>query len=310
MEFAPLTPTNQSQWAELLAICFDRTQEDMLALLDWLHQMGSVVAWGAWDGDKLVAQYTSLIRHLSINNTSTPAGMSINMAVHPDYRGQGLVKQVSAPVYEEVQRCGAVLGFGFSNAEGVKVDRHSKSYGYQVLGEMQSLLSYLPKSRCDAVQISDEFPADICFACVDDRSSLFHFYKTIDTFRIRYGNHPFRQYKYGIWYENCEIYGVVVYREIERFGFKGVSLMDACGRDLTKLIRNWACTMRNRNFRFIHTLTTPDAGLAKTLRQHYRTISLPYINTPYYLTMRPLSDNLDPSLKDFMNWDFVGGDIL
>jgi hypothetical protein len=220
------------------------------------------------------------------------------------------VKQVSAPVYDEIQTCGAMMGFGFSNAEGVMVDKHSKSYGYQVLGEMQSLLSYLPKSRCGALQLSDTFPSDVCFNCINPNSKGIRFQKTMDSFQIRYAQHPFRDYKYAIWYENCEVFGVVVYREMERFGVRGLSLMDACGRDFSELIRRWGCTMRNRDFRFIHTLTTPSAGLATTLRQHYSTIQLPYVHTPYYLTIRPFGDRFVNSIQSFINWDFIGGDIL
>lgn len=310
MEFRALKQENYNQWAGLLAVCFDRNRQDMKALLGWLEQMGQIVAWGAWDGDKLVAQYTSLLRHLSFGEKTISGGMSINMAVHPDYRGRGLVKQVSAPVYEEVRASGASIGFGFSNAEGVQVDKHSKGYNYQVIGEMQSLLSYLPKGHCRAIQITDEFPLDIHFACVNSRRDGIRFQKTMNSFRTRYAQHPFRQYKYGIWYENNEISGVVVYREIKRYGIRGISLMDACGLNMEQLIRRWGCTMRNRGFHFIHTVATPEARLAQILHEYYPTINLPYVQTPYYLTLRNLHSKLENSIELFENWDLIGGDIL
>lgn len=310
MEIKALKPEHYEQGAELLALCFDRNLQDMKALLTWLEKMGQIVAWGAWDGDKLVAQYTSLLRQLCVAGKPILGGMSINMAVHPDYRGRGLVKQVSAPVYSEVQTYGATIGFGFSNAEGVQVDKHSKGYGYQVLGEMQSLVSYLPGDRCRAIHITDEFPVDSHFACINSRQEGIRFQKTMDTFRTRYAQHPFRQYKYGIWYENNEISGVVVYREIKRYGIRGISLMDACGQDMTQLIRRWGCTMRNRGFRFIHTVATPEARLAEILREYYPTINLPYVQTPYYLTLRSLCEEVEGSIALFENWDLIGGDIL
>src|SRR5688572_6323150 len=100
MDFRPLTLADRPQWASLLALTFNRTTPDTERLLDWLHGGHQVIAWGAWDGDQLAAQYACLLVSLHLPGTSTPirAGMSLNMSVHPDYRGQGLIKHVSKPV--------------------------------------------------------------------------------------------------------------------------------------------------------------------------------------------------------------------
>ncbi|MEZ4646792.1 MAG: GNAT family N-acetyltransferase [Chloroflexota bacterium] len=80
-----------------------------------MQQGDGLLAWGAWDGARLAAQYSCLLTSLRLPGTEEPArvGMSINMAVHPDYRGQGLIKQVSQPVL-----CGAG-GVGWRGWRGV-----------------------------------------------------------------------------------------------------------------------------------------------------------------------------------------------
>lgn len=309
MEIRPLTDDHHSQWATLLALCFERSPQDMLALLNWLQKMGHVVAWGAWDADLLVAQYTSLLRHLCQNNINILAGMSINMAVHPDYRGQGLIKEVSAPVYDEIEGCGAVMGFGFSNAEGVKVDQHSKSYAYQVVGKLQSQLSFLTASHHTQLQLTATLP-DRPYLAYDTQNPKLHFSKSLHTFRIRYGEHPFRQYQYGILYDNQDIQGIVVYRETQHLGINGMSLMDACGQNVPELLRRWGSTLKQNGYHFIHTLTTAQSDVAKNLCSTYPTLRLPYSRNPYYLTMRPISPTLDKTFQDFAQWDFIGGDIL
>lgn len=310
MDFAPILPEHQIEWAELIATCFDRKCGEMMALFAWLHQMGDVVAWGAWDGDKLIAQYTSLMRQLSFNHQSLVAGMSVNMAVHPDYRGRGLIKQVSAPVYEEILACGAAMGLGFSNAEGVKVDRNSKSYAYQVVGQMQSLISCLPNRPSAKLELFDRLPSDLLFAHEIQTSNLVRFKKTAQSFLTRYGGHPFRDYQYGIYYENHEVQGIVVYREINYWGVWGASLMDAYGADLPELIQRWGSTISSHGMRFIHTLASPASEIVSALRRNYRTHPLPYTRTPYYLTVRPLSHDFDIPIENFRLWDFIGGDIL
>lgn len=310
MEFAPLTQEYHKQWAELLAICFERSPEDMLALLEWLQKMGHVVGWGAWDGSKLVAQYTSLLRQLCQNDVTFLAGMSINMAVHPDYRGRGLIKHVSAPVYEEIERCKALFGFGFSNAEGVKVDKRSKGYGYQVLGRLQSYLTVLPKIDADAVHLSDILPSNKVYLSDDVDNEKLHFKKSLNTFRVRYGEHPFRDYRYGVAYDNGNSEGIVVYRDTVHFGIHGVSLMDAYGNNLPDLLRRWGSTLKRHGYHFIHTLATPQSTISRSLTQASQTLIIPYSRNPHYLTLRPINPSLSDEVNNFEAWDFIGGDIL
>ncbi|HEX2908591.1 MAG TPA: GNAT family N-acetyltransferase, partial [Phototrophicaceae bacterium] len=214
MELAPLTLEDAPAWAELLATAFDRSPADMRQLLGWLHQGRELVAWGAWDADRLVAQYACLLTHLYLPHSQTivEAGMSLNMAVHPDYRGRGLIKQVSKPVYEAVQARGGLAGVGFSNANGVKVDRHSQSYGYQVCGQLQPALAWIPPRRSRAtLELTDTLPPS--FHCpTATLNGLASFVNTDQFIYHRYAQHPFRRYCFGLWREGENINGLIVYR--------------------------------------------------------------------------------------------------
>jgi len=134
MKIMPLLSSHINAWAELLAVCFERSSEQMCQLIAFFRPEKQLLAWGAWDGTRLVAQYSILRKSLILPTCpmSVTVGLSVNMAVHPAYRGQGLVKQVAQPVYEALARRGGIVGVGFSNAAGVQVDRRSKEYGYRV----------------------------------------------------------------------------------------------------------------------------------------------------------------------------------
>src|SRR5688500_13624020 len=210
MDFAPLTPADCNAWAELLAISFGRTDIEMGSLLDWLHQGWPLVAWGAWDGERLAAQYSCRVVDLRLPNCDTPVrvGMSINMAVHPDYRGQGLIKHVARPVYETIATQGGIAGVGFSNAEGVKVDLKSKSYGYRVVGKMTSTLVWLSPQKIEPLTLTANGP--------DKRDSLpsaahpfIRFAPSAKLIRHRFAQHPFRHYAFGVWRENDRTHGLV-----------------------------------------------------------------------------------------------------
>ncbi|KAA3659844.1 MAG: GNAT family N-acetyltransferase, partial [Chloroflexi bacterium] len=223
MKIAPLDRAHIDPWAALLATAFNRQIDLMHKLLDYLITDNRLLAWGAWDGSHLAAQYSCLRHHLHIPNQSSPVlvGMSINMAVHPDFRGQGLIKQVSQPVYKALKGQGGVAGVGFSNAEGVKVDRRSKGYGYRVLGQLQPTLAWIrSQAGANSLKLTTEWPDKpftepinphrVCFQVTP--SWIFH----------RYALHPFRHYPFGVWETAVSVRGLVVFRPFRRGPIAGV----------------------------------------------------------------------------------------
>lgn len=306
MDIRPLRLEDVQPWSELLSVCFDRSQGDMAKLLYWLHAGYPVVAWGAWDGDQLAAQYACLIMELYLpnNEESVRAGMSLNMAVHPTYRGRGLVKQVAQPVYQTVQDQAGIAGVGFSNAQGVRVDRQSQAYGYQVVGQMISTLAWLRPQRKPALTLSDSWPSDCAFPVHE--SDQVHFLTVPEH---RFAQHPFRRYQYAIWREVSGVCGVIVYRQVTIAGLPAVALLAAYGFDLPELLARWSATLKVSHL--VHLLTTPASHLRRALAQVAVTLASPYTRTPYFLTVKPLRASAGVStLLNFSSWDAVGGDVL
>lgn len=306
-EIRPLTLDNMQAWAGLLSTCFDRSPEDMTKLLGWLHTGCPVIAWGAWDGDRLAAQYACLLVEIYLpeKQACVSVGMSLNMAVHPDYRGRGLVKQVSQPVYLAVVEQGGIAGVGFSNAEGVRVDRYSKGYGYQVVGKLTPTLALLRSQRKPMLTLDDKWSS--AHWCDVVPSDDVHFLLRPEH---RFGQHPFRRYHYAVWCEGCELCGVVIYRHVSLGGLSAVALLAAYGVDLPELLSRWSATMRASGIIFAHLLATPQSHLRRALSQSATCLPLPYTRTPYYLTVKPLENQFSPLLLDFSAWDVVGGDVL
>jgi hypothetical protein len=241
-----------------------------------------------------------------IDGNPVEAGMSLNMAVHPDFRGRGLIKQVSQPVYDALRADGVVFGFGFSNADGVKVDRHSKGYGYQVVGRMVSTAAYLTPQRAAPLTLSGSLPA-AAWPPSESRSGI-RLESTPDSLAHRYAKHPFRRYRFGVWQDGGAVAGVVVYRPLRNP--RAVALLDAQGDRLPELLARWSSAVRAEGVRVVHTLTTPNARLRSALVSVSRAVPLPYIRSPYYLTVKPLAADAPPALLDFAAWDCVGGEIL
>jgi len=311
LRFAPLMPKDAGAWAELLAVSFERSPADMHALLDWMHAGYPIVAWGAWDDDRLAAQYSCRLVDLHLPGEDQPAlaGMSINMAVHPDYRGQGLIKHLAQPVYEQVAALGGVAGVGFSNAEGVKVDLKSKSYGYRVVGEMVSMAIWTSRSRAEKLELTAEWPEGK-FTSAPTPSRRFQLTTTPEGLCHRFACHPFRHYRYGVWRDKTGIRGIVVYRPMRYGPLHGVSLLAAYSDDLEELLSRWISTLCEDGLRLIHVLTSPKSAIRGYLRTLGFSVDMPCTRTPYFLTAKPLAENTPPDFFNFARWDCLGGDVL
>lgn len=144
------------------------------------------------------------------------------MAVDPAYRGRALIKQASQPVYEAVSACGGIAGVGFSNKQGVKVDLKSKSYGYQVVGQLEPVIVWLKSQKRAGLTLTDQWPSLPFFSDLPPSPNPIKFEVMPSILAHRFASHPFRKYRFGVWGENGQIRGSVVYRLVTMAGLKGL----------------------------------------------------------------------------------------
>jgi len=238
MQLQALTLEDSEPWAQLLALTFDRSCDEMARLLHWLHAGHELIACGAWDGAQLVAQYCSMLCPLALPERVAPewVGLSINLAVHPDYRGRGLVKQVAQPVYAELAERGVLAGVGFSNAAGVQVDRHSTGYGYRVVGQLCSRLVWLRPTGAEPLILTTCWPTTLV-QIQPPATDRIRLATSTAALQHRFTHHPFRCYHFGIQQTGQAVAGLVIYRPIRCGPIRGVSLLAAYADDLANLLR-------------------------------------------------------------------------
>ena len=312
MEFRPLELSDRLEWARLLAVCFDRTPEQMESLLAWFHAGFPLVTMGAWDGDALVAQYNCRLLELRLPGVAdpVPAGMGLNMAVDPAYRGRGLLDSVATPVHELIAERGCVAGVGFSSVGGLAVTRASRSYAYEVLGPMASTAVAVARHRYPApLVLTDTWPAGpIALGAGDDR--FVRYAVTPDTLRHRFADHPFRRYAYATREHDGVVNGLVVYRRTTLRGIPAASLLAAYGDDLPDLLARWAAALRGSGLHLVHLVTSPASPLRGAAAAIGPRIGVPFSRNPYHLITRALQPDTAPILFDLDRWDCSGGDIL
>ena len=284
----------------------------MEQLLDWFHAGFPLVTWGAWDGDRLVAQYNCRLLRINVPGRPEPvlAGMGLNMAVDAAYRGRGLLESVANPVHQMIADSGCLAGVGFSSRGGLAVTRKSSSYGYRVLGPMTSALVVLSHRRYpEPLPLTETWPQGK-LRVTPPGDLLISYAATTDSIRHRFAEHPFRRYSFGVAREGDDISGLVVYRRVRLRGLAGVSLLAAYGDDLPLLLARWAAAIRRTSVPFVHVVTSPASPLRAVLRGIGATVVVPVSRDPYHLIARALQEDTPSVLFDLDRWDCVGGDIL
>jgi GNAT superfamily N-acetyltransferase len=308
----PLTVAEIDPWARLLARCFERTPAQMQGLLAWFRAGFELVAMGAWDGERLVAQYNARLLQLQVPGSDSPlmAGMGLNMAVDPEYRGRGLLDQVAAPVHEALTRRGCVAGVGFSSAGGLAVTRASRHYAYEVLGPMVSLvIPLIPGRHGDPLAFGSAWPT-IPVELDAPEDGFVRYRADPAALRHRYADHPFRHYAYATRVRGGVVDGLVVFRETRLRGIPAISLLAVHGADPDGLLRSFAAGLRARRRPLVHVLVTPASPLRAALAAIGPPVPLPFSRNPYHLITRALAPDTPPVLFDLDRWACTGGDIL
>jgi GNAT superfamily N-acetyltransferase len=320
MEVRQLTshPADVEAWATLIAVAFNRPVAEARALWSWFNTHQALLAWGAWDGDTLAAQYSCLIRQLQLSNSNSPlhtVGLSTNMAVHPRYRGRGLIKQIAEPIYDTLRKRGALAGVGFSNARGVKVDQRSKSYGYRVVGALSSQLIWLRPVQAVPLLLASNWPQEQTDP-VTCPSRHIHFEASTHILHHRYAEHPFRHYRYGACVGDGATPGVATSIVIDRpekvLGVRGASLLHAHAASptaLRELLMRWSAAVQAQGAKFVRVLATPCAPALQVLHQLGNAVAL-RPRHPHYLTVKLLQPDASPELFDLTRWDCLGGEVL
>jgi hypothetical protein len=312
VEYRSLTLDDRVAWARLLAVSFDRTDEQMEQLLDWFCRGFDLVTWGAWDGERLIAQYNCRLLLLDVPGLAEPAlaGMGLNMAVHPAYRGRGLLETVAGPVHEMITARGCVAGVGFSSTGGLAVTRRSSSYAYQVLGPMTSSVVVLSRRRYpEPLTLTDTWPeGHLTLPAWDGRFIRYSVTKT--SLRHRFAEHPFRRYRFGVWRDGGDLRGLVIYRPVRLRGIQAAALLGAYGDDVPELLARWAGAVRHAGLPIVHVVTSPSSPIRAVASSIGTRLTVPLSRNPYHLIARALRDDAPPVLFELGRWDCIGGDIL
>lgn len=93
------------------------------AYWDWQYRQlpsGKSYVYGAWDGDKLVGYYHVPVYRFMVGDTERLVGNIQDVAVNPNYRGQGLFRRLAEFANEDLDRSDVELIYTFPNHKSIR----------------------------------------------------------------------------------------------------------------------------------------------------------------------------------------------
>lgn len=290
-----------------------KTQND---LVNWkyFHSFfkGNGIQYGSFVSEngqtKLVSHYANLPITVSKNNTLYKSAICVDMGTISSYRGQGLISILSKEVYKKVVILGIDFSIGFSNESGIQVDRHSKGYGYQIVGRFQSYY-FLAISRQKTGYLLNKINSPD--RQLNLENDYYAIYKNQDYLFWRYVDNPSRAYEfYEVLNEN-KCVGIVVLKTSQSKLFIIDIILENINQDrlsqVVKSINNLAVSLGKRIIIY--------SVLDNKLWQKVLNRGLSFqksVHNKYYLTVKihDQSVNTDSTLLDANNWLCLVGDIL
>lgn len=192
MEYKEFNLSHLNQVINLLNICFPNKKITANSFL-WKHYdkyfNNKSTAMIAVDKNKICAFVCFTPIFIANNNYQNFYSCAVQ-ASHPEYRRKGIISDLTQIIEKKLGDY--VEYIGFSNNDGVKIDKFSKKIGYQILGQINTryVLSLPYKSSFDVIQVDKIFPK------TNWQLNYFSVLKNIDYLKWRYEKNPKNKFEY------------------------------------------------------------------------------------------------------------------
>ena len=300
----------------LLDDVFQIKNKDKKALITWKYYSSylenGIFEYGAFTKTngvlKMVSHYCGLPVRITDGKNNYRSTICVDMATHPKHRGRGLISTLSKLTYKDVSNKKIRFSIGFSNEEGVKVDIHSKGYGYQLVGKFKSYSCVLTKKKKTESELQkiSEFRSNFKYG----QDGFFSLSKSRDYLNWRYKENPNNLFSFYEILAGGKFAGYVVLKNsgikihvidiVTKFSVKNI-------KDVIKSINNLAIDNGKR----LVTYSVLDNKLWRQVFSKSLTFGRNSKKNSYYLTVK-IHDNFSksPDLLDRETWLCFVGDIL
>lgn len=297
--------------AKLLKVCFTFKSKNELNALKWKYDPEDFprkkYAWIAQNADKEIISHYANIELVTIKNGKLINSLlCIDMATHPQYRGKGLISKLSQKVYEDVLKSSAIFSIGFSNDQGVLVDRNAKGYGYVVVGAFSKYIKIVIRQTKSSLQWEPVLTFDSTNHWQEDNH--YQLDKSLNYLNWRYVQRPDNHYNiYKVRFERQNGYIVLRYHD---FRVDVLDLINIPSEQMSDCFQLMEVIAQSKKKKAV-VLNVLENEYWKTLLKKEGYLKQPINKENFYLTIKVHKpQKIDTNeLLDKNNWKLLGGDI-
>ncbi len=255
------------------------------------------------DTDSVVSHYTNIPITVSADR-KYKAMVCTDMCTDPKFRGLGLISQLSSQVYSEVRKQEYDFSIGFSNDQGIQVDKHSDKYGYQIIGRFVRYFKFVLFSTNARYKLEK----NINIVEFEDNSSYYKIFKSPDYITWRYIRKPNNDYEIFDIKDGEKTIGLVVLR-FKNYKCYVYDIISNPNYDIKKIMQAIDNLAMQRAAPLIIYNVLDNNYWKKVFGMFY--FKKTYNHTNYYLTIKIHNKNVDEQkLINKENWLVMNGDIL
>ena len=268
--------------------------------------LANSTAYGAFTKNKaLVSFYANVPHGLIHGQKKMKTSLCLDMTTDREYRRKGLVTQLASCVYREIDISDIPFNIGFSNKDGIKVDKNSTKYGYKIVGSFETFL-FIGKTKSSTYL----FEKIESLSSINVPSDKYQIDKNSKYLDWRYHNKDFQKYLYyKVKDQNKTIAEIVVKKTSTKIEVFDMHLKE--GSDYSSILQSLP-QLAQKLGRSITSITVLNNSFWSKVFIDSRYRRQPLSKQKYYLTVRT-NLRLRSDQKDFLdkeNWLLFSGDIL
>lgn len=308
------SPPYLSSLTTLLDNSFSIENKNKKGLISWKYfdeyLNDKTITYIAIDNKHMVvSHYANLPIGVMRRKKEYNAMICTDMCTAIDHRGKGLISQLSSRVYKDVTSKGYDFSVGFSNDDGIKVDKYASNYGYKIVGRFVRYFKVVVYRKKISLRLDKTtgFTKDLY-----NKSSEFYKIKKDNHYLTwRYIKKPNNEYDIYNIIQDEEIVGYVVLRFVQYkcYIYDLVTKTDEKSLMITVLrsIENKAMDLGIR----IIIYNVLDNSYWMNLFNRYKYFKKETNLVNYYLTIKIHNQKVNSEqLLNKENWLIMNGDIL
>lgn len=304
----------QTALTTLLNNSFHIENKDKKRLVLWKYfdnYLGNkTITYIALDEERnVVGHYTNLPIGVTYLGKTYRCMICTDMCTDIQHRGKGLITKLSAKVYNEVRKNNYDFSIGFSNDDGVQVDKHSNSYGYVIVGKFVRYFKIVVYRKNISYKLEKTNTLDKDY--YSHHSKYLRIKKDHDFLYWRYLKKPNREYEIYNIKENNKIIGYVILRFLKfKCYIYDIITENDNKKHMITVLRSIENKALEHNVRLI-IYNVLENKYWQSLFNKYKYFKKANNNVNYYLTIKIHNDKVPKDIiLDHEHWLLMNGDIL